>query len=278
MAPNRGIPDMAHINRKLPIADIARALDLRFASATMLHCWRPERHQHGDRTASASILTSSNKIKCFVCNFRPKGPIDFAMDVLEMSSPADAALWIAARFPVPLIPARKHLAGTARRGERVQSGLALMIRSGLWAQLSPAAKAIAPALLEMAEKESGASERMTVELSYVGITRMSGITSPNAIHRALCCIRRNRLDVAAGRADAWQAGPGDGSLYDDAIFTGVAGYGPSDSPAGARRNRGRRGVAGAPPKGARAHVCREAARQGATTVAVAEQPPGPVIT
>jgi hypothetical protein len=188
MAPNRGIPDMAHINRKLPIADIARALDLRFASATMLHCWRPERHQHGDRTASASILTSSNKIKCFVCNFRPKGPIDFAMDVLEMSSPADAALWIAARFPVPLIPARKHLAGTARRGERVQSGLALMIRSGLWAQLSPAAKAIAPALLEMAEKESGASERMTVELSYVGITRMSGITSPNAIHRALCAL------------------------------------------------------------------------------------------
>src|ERR1039458_687926 len=179
-----GIPDMKYINRSVPIADIGRALDLRFASATMVHCWHPDRHQHNDRTASDSILTHSNKIKCFVCNLRPNGPLDFVMDVLNLSSPADAALWIAARFPVPLIPARKHLAG-ARRGERVQSGLALMIRSGLWAQLSPAAQAIAPVLLEMAERDSPASERLTVQLSYVGITRMTGIQSPNAIRRSL---------------------------------------------------------------------------------------------
>jgi hypothetical protein len=88
-------------------------------------------------------------------------------------------------FPVPSIPARRHLAGAGRRGERVKSGLALLIRSGLWAQLSPAAKAIAPVLLEMAEKDSAASERMTVQLSYVGITRTSGIKSPNAIRSAL---------------------------------------------------------------------------------------------
>jgi len=196
----RGVPDMKYINRKVPIGEVARALDLRLDGATMVHCWHPERHQHGDRTASASILTSSNKIKCFVCNFRPKGPIDFVMDVLGLSSPADAALWIAERFPVPFIPACKHLAGTARRGERVQSGLALMIRSGLWAQLSPAAQAIAPVLLEMASKESPASERMTVQVSYVGITRMSGITSPNAIHRALLALSETGLMVPpAGR-------------------------------------------------------------------------------
>jgi len=184
----RGVPDMKYINRKVPIGEVARALDVRLEGATMVHCWHPERHQQGDRTASASILTSSNKIKCFVCNFRPKGPIDFVMDVLEMNSPADAALWIAAHFPVPFIPTRKHLTGSARRRERVQNGLALIIRSGLWAQLSPAAQAIAPVLLEMAEKENSASERLTVQLSYVGITRMSGISSPNAIHRALLAL------------------------------------------------------------------------------------------
>ena len=176
---------MKYINRKVPIVDVARALDLRLEGATMVHCWHPARHQHGDRTASASILTSSNKIKCFVCNFRPKGPVDFVMDVLEISSPADAALWIAARFAVPMIAAHKHLAGSARRGERVQSGLALMIRSGLWAELSPAAQAIAPVLLEIAENERPAGERRAVHISYRGITRMSGIQSPNAIRRAL---------------------------------------------------------------------------------------------
>jgi hypothetical protein len=40
-------------------------------------------------------------------------------------------------------------------------------------------------LLEMAEKDSPAGERMTVRLSYVGITRTSGIKSPNAIRGAL---------------------------------------------------------------------------------------------
>src|ERR1039458_7752046 len=226
MVPKSSIPDMKYINRKVPIVDVARALDLRLEGATMVHCWHPARHQHGDRTASASILTSSNKIKCFVCNFRPKGPVDFVMDVLEISSPADAALWIAARFAVPMIAAHKHLAGSARRGERVQSGLALMIRSGLWAELSPAAQAIAPVLLEIAERDPA----------------------------GLGGIERGRLDAAPGWTGARQAGAGDGLLYDDAILRGVAGDGPGDGAAGEGRNCWWDGVAGAPPKGARAHV------------------------
>ena len=155
---------MRFINRELPIADVARALGLRFGGANMVHCWHPERHEHGDRTASVGIRASNNTVKCFGCDSKPMGPIDMVADVRGVG-PADAALWIAERFTVPLVPARKHLAGTARRGERVKSGLALMIRSGLWAELSPAAQAIAPVLLEIAEKERPADERRAVHIS-----------------------------------------------------------------------------------------------------------------
>jgi len=51
MPAGTGIPDMRFVNRELPIAEVARALDLRFDGATMVHCWQPERHRHGACTA-----------------------------------------------------------------------------------------------------------------------------------------------------------------------------------------------------------------------------------
>ena len=114
----RGIPDMRFINRKLPITDVARGLDLRLDGARKIHCWHPERHQNGDRTASVGIRTTNNTVKCFGCDSKPMGPIDLVMDVHAINSPADAAIWIAERFSVPSIPARKHLDGSVR-GMRV---------------------------------------------------------------------------------------------------------------------------------------------------------------
>ena len=105
MARRDGIPDMKYINRELPIADVARALDLRFDGLGKVHCWHPERHQNGDRTASVGIRVSNNTVKCFVCDSRPMGPIDLVMDVRGVG-PAEAALWIAERFTVPSIPTR----------------------------------------------------------------------------------------------------------------------------------------------------------------------------
>jgi hypothetical protein len=76
------IPDFAWINRNLPIADVARKLDLRFAQGDMLHCWHPERHQAGDRIAAASIWMEKNRIKCFGvgCGLFV-GVVDLVMDV-----------------------------------------------------------------------------------------------------------------------------------------------------------------------------------------------------
>ena len=42
-------------NRKVPVAGIAKALDLRLDGNGKIHCWHPERHKHGDRTASVGI-------------------------------------------------------------------------------------------------------------------------------------------------------------------------------------------------------------------------------
>jgi hypothetical protein len=187
VAQKSGIPDMRYINRELPIAEVAGALDLRLDDASKIHCWRPERHQHGDRTASVAIRASNNTVKCFGCDSEPMGPIDLVMDVRELENPADAALWIAERFPVPLIPARKRLVSEQPRRGRVghERGLGLLIRSGLWATLSKAAKAIAPVLLEFAERRGLMEDLWDVEIAYLTISRLSGVRSPNAIRKAL---------------------------------------------------------------------------------------------
>lgn len=104
MAKASAIPDMRFINRELSIADVARKLDLRLDGNSKIHCWHPDRHQHGDRTASVGIRTTNNTVKCFGCDSKPIGPIDLVMYALGTESPADAALRIAERFGVPTIP------------------------------------------------------------------------------------------------------------------------------------------------------------------------------
>jgi hypothetical protein len=108
MAQSCGIPDMRFINRQVPIVDVARKLDLLLEGSSMIHCWHPEHHQHGDRTASVGIRASNNTVKCFGCDSRPMGPVDLVMDVHGMASPADAALWIALTLSKPRPAARRR--------------------------------------------------------------------------------------------------------------------------------------------------------------------------
>jgi hypothetical protein len=182
----RGILDMRYINREVRIIEVARELDLRLDGKTKIHCWHADRHQHGDRTASVGIRTSNNTVKCFGCDSRPMGPIDLVMDVMHMAHPADAAFWIADHFPVPSIPKRRP-SRPANAPYRVgyERGLGLLVRSGLWGTLSEAARCIAPVLLEMAEKVSPGSEESTLRMSYVAISRFSGVRSPRAVRKAL---------------------------------------------------------------------------------------------
>ena len=99
---------------------------------------------------------------------------------------ADAALWIAARFEVPTIPAGKRLVEPDRwRGQIGHEGLELLVKSGLWGTLSGPAQSIAPVLLAMSEKNAATDHESSLQLSYVGISRYSGIQSPNAVRKAL---------------------------------------------------------------------------------------------
>jgi len=68
-----------------------------------------------------------------------------------MISPAGAALWMAARFDVPAIPARKRqpIRPGARR-TRTRPSTANQVRPS--ARLSEAAQAIAPVLLKLADR------------------------------------------------------------------------------------------------------------------------------
>jgi hypothetical protein len=177
---------MRFINRQVPIDKVARALDLRLDGLTKIHCWHPERHKNGDRTASVGIRSINNTVKCFGCDSKNMGPIDLVMDVLETTA-ADAALWIAGLFNVPSIPARKRQTVESRPRGAVgrERGLGLLVRSGLWGTLSESAKAVAPVLEEFSEKTVNPGCEPTLRMSYVAICRFSGLRSPNAIRKAL---------------------------------------------------------------------------------------------
>jgi hypothetical protein len=181
-----GIPDMRFINREVPIGKLAQALELRLDGAGKIHCWHPARHKNGDRTASVGIRASNNTVKCFGCDSKPLGPIDLVMAVLELSA-ADAALWIAARFEVPKIPTGKRLveADRCRSQAGCDRGLGLLVRSGLWGTLSAPAQSAAAVLWETCEKDEPTTQEFPIRISYAGISRYSGVRSPNAIHKAL---------------------------------------------------------------------------------------------
>ena len=91
---------MAFINQRVPVAELARALDLRFGSNGHIHCWHPERHKNGDKTASVAINVQQNYLKCFGRAIPPLHPINLVMDVRQIEAHL-AAQWIAERFDVP---------------------------------------------------------------------------------------------------------------------------------------------------------------------------------
>ena len=88
-----GIPDLRYIHRKIPIVDVARALNLRIGTNGNIHCWHPEQHQHGDRTASVGIRKINNTVKCFGFGVGPLSVVDLVMAVLQLKNPGAAARW-----------------------------------------------------------------------------------------------------------------------------------------------------------------------------------------
>jgi hypothetical protein len=204
-----GLPDLQFINRKIPIIEVALALDLRIGDNGNIHCWRAELHQNGDRTASVGIRKTNNTVKCFGCWVGPLGPIDLVMSVLGLKNPGEAARWIAGRFKVPDLPLGKHLFQPARDIFRVgfESDIGLLVRSGLWARLSGPARSIVPVFLELAERNP-VTHTLSIQVSYRALARYSGIASPKAIVKAL----RELRDIGWLSATPGPRDPGSGPV------------------------------------------------------------------
>jgi hypothetical protein len=172
------IPDLDFIKRRVPIADVARALDIRVVGNSA-HCWRPESHENGDRTPSVWFSKKSNKGKCEVCDRWTWSNIDLVQSVLACTT-ALAISWIAERFNVPRIPKRRprrnHVvvpAGRVGCGSPVQE----LMRSGVFAKLTHATKVLLFVLVEFCDH--------TEKLSYRTLQRVTGIGSPSTITDSL---------------------------------------------------------------------------------------------
>lgn len=182
-----GIPDARYIREKIPIVKIASVLGLEVFPNRMVRCWHTERHHNGDRTPSVGVYARYNKLKCFgnACDGKPLGPIDLVVDVRECT-PKEAIRWIAQRFPVPLIPKGKHLAKKTDQVARYgfERPTELLVRSGLWAKMSPPARALVVVFVELVV-ESHRAENWEFSISYQGLGRYSGLKSSASIAKGL---------------------------------------------------------------------------------------------
>jgi hypothetical protein len=182
----------------VPIRDVAVQLGLS-VTGNMVHCWRPENHQHGDCTASVGLHLRRNIARCFVCDARSLSTIDLVMSVRELKFPA-ALLWITSRYEVPAVPKGEHTQHKERWPERYRIGasgsdLQTLIRSGIWASLTPAQRSIVPVLETFADAQT---QRVTI--SYRGIMRYAGVRSQSTVATALKRFRALRfLSVEASK-------------------------------------------------------------------------------
>ena len=215
-------PDLAYIRKGVPIRAVAEALDLRI-SGKMVHCWRPNNHQHGDRTPSVGLQVRYNIARCFVCDARALSPIDLVMSVRGVEL-REAVRWITARFEVPDAPKGRHIQHRERWPERYKIGtsgsaLETLVRSGIWASLTPSQRSLIPVLLVFADPET-----QKVTISYRGLMRYAGVRSQSTVSVALKRFRSLRMLGIESKRDV--EGLRGCNVYrlcfDDAEFTAYA--------------------------------------------------------
>jgi hypothetical protein len=173
--------DLRFVRRYVPIRDVAVQLGLSLVG-NMAQCWRPENHQHGDRTPSVGLHERKNICRCFVCDDLAMSPIDLVMSVCGLDI-RSALQWITSRYDVPPAPKGRHVQHQERWPQRFRVGtsgsqLDTLIRSGIWASLTPAQRSILPVLQTFSHEND-------VEISYRGIVRYSGVGSHSTISSAV---------------------------------------------------------------------------------------------
>jgi hypothetical protein len=184
-------PDIRYIKTRVPIREVARELGLHL-SETHARCWRPERHEDGDRTPSVGLHRRKNIARCFVCDPHALSNVDLVMSVLGLETGL-AVRWIADRFDVSTVKAGAHVRRPLNDLVRVRGGVGVsrleaLVRSGLWARLSGAERSILAVLDAMADPSTDG-----LRISYRGLMRYGGIGSPSTIAAALKSLRKLHL-------------------------------------------------------------------------------------
>lgn len=177
-------PDIAWIKKNVPVLEVGKTLGLRIRHGRA-KCWRPENHTHCDADPSLHFYERGNRVRCFVCDLRGgHSCIDLVMGFLDLDLRA-AVRWIAERFPVPNVKpghpiGRRTLEPTPYRVGASGSELEVLVRSGMFRQLSAAERSILLTLLVFRDPDSG----LTI-FSYAGLMRYAGIGSSASVARAL---------------------------------------------------------------------------------------------
>jgi hypothetical protein len=176
MGRTRELPDLNYIRRDIPIFDVAKGLGIKLAGKNTARCWR-DAHQNGDRTPSISF--HKNCAKCHVCDVGLLSTVDLVM-MHENCDFAQAVRWITARWDVPALPPNTKL----RRPQRWSAGrigvahfpVENMVRTGLWAWLSDAARALLITLACFTDPVTGEAV-----ISQRGLARYCGKASRTTI-------------------------------------------------------------------------------------------------
>jgi hypothetical protein len=176
-------PDLSWIRAHVPILEVASLLgfDVRGNRAT---CWRTSNHANGDADPSLRFHPRKNRARCFVCDMKyGHSNIDLVMAVKHCDC-ATAVRWIAERFAVPCkkagrpIGSKKTQIPTLRTG--YNGGMEVVVRSGVYGQLDPSAKAILTLLFNFRDPDTGFTQ-----ISYRGIAVYSGVESSATVSKAL---------------------------------------------------------------------------------------------
>ena|SRR5271170_31568 len=184
-------PDFEYIRTKISVVAVARELGLN-VNGYRARCWRTESHRNGDAKPSLSFQKKTNRGMCFVCDAHTWSTIDLVM-LYRGCERREAVSWITERFPVPALPPGSQIKKREAWFPRFHSGvnenvLTLLVRSGIWSELTHAERSILPPLVTFAGWDTGIAE-----ISYRGIMRYSGVGSPATIAAAIRRFERMRL-------------------------------------------------------------------------------------
>jgi hypothetical protein len=191
-------PDVAWMKKHVRVLSVGHALGLQI-HRNFAKCWRPENHRNGDAHPSLHFYERTNRVRCFVCDVRGgHSCIDLVMGVLGFSF-GDAVNWIAERFDVPSVKPGRPVGSRAKEPQRYRVGihgseLEVLVRSGMFGQLSPAQRSILMVLDIFRDAETGLTQ-----LSYAGIGRYAGVSSSATISRSLKKLARlHAIEVHRG--------------------------------------------------------------------------------